>query len=156
MVARLVRALPLALLVAVSACKRSETAAVALPVPGLVQPAAASGGGPPSPNGDGEAVGLMPTSFPRDIPIPDGLVAKSVQSEHAGSYVALFTGDLEPDTVHERFERLLVAEGWTIDRSRGAGPEYGLFAEKDDRIATVIATRIEGKLHVELGVYGGD
>jgi len=156
MSARLVRALLLALLVAAGACKRSEAPAAAPPP--VDAAAAPAEGAPVSPNGDGPAApsGVLPATFPRDIPIPEGLVTRSVQSERPGSYVALFTGDLEPDAVHELFEKLLLEEGWTIDRSRGAGPEYGLFAEKDDRITTVIATRIDGKLHVELGVYGGD
>lgn len=155
MPARLVRALPLALWFAASACERSELAAV--PTPALVEPAAAAAAEEASPNGVGtEPVNLLPASFPRDIPIPEGLIAKSVQSEHAGSYVALFSGELEPDAVHRFFAEKLAAEGWTIDKSKGVGPDFGIFAEKDERIATVIATRIDGKLHVELGVYGGD
>ena len=153
MYARLVRALPLALLCA--ACERSSPAAVgdAQLLPGSTL--AAADGAPPD-GVNGAAVNRLPAAFPRDIPIPTGLVAQSVQSEHAGSYMALFTGDLDPDSVHRTFEQQLVAQGWTIDKTRGDGPEYGLFAEKGDRIATVIATRIDGKLHVELGVYGGD
>ena len=157
MVARLVRALPLALLALASACERSAPAvgqAQAAPAPEPLP--LAEDGPPPDPVGlEAEEVALLPASFPRDIPLPEGLVPQSVQSEHAGSYVALFTGELEPEVVYEFFAKRLAAEGWTIDKSRGAGPEYGLFAQKDQRIATVIATRLDGKLHVELGVYGG-
>ena len=83
-----------------------------------------------------------------------GLVAESVQSEHAGSYVALFTGELDPDAVHRFFAKTLEEHGWVIDKSRVDGAEYGLLAQKDQRIATVIATRLDGRLHVELGVSG--
>jgi hypothetical protein len=145
MPARLVRAVSLALWVAASACERSEPPQVATPT--IVSPAAAA---------VEDRTSLLPATFPRDIPIPEGLVAKSVQSEHAGSYVALFSGELEPDAVHRFFSERLADEGWTIDKSKGVGPEFGIFAEKDERIATVIATRIDGKLHVELGVFGGD
>ncbi len=155
MLARLVRALPLALLSVASACKRSEPATVG--VPELVESAAPAAADAASANGvDAKTVSLIPAGFPRDVPIPAGLVATSVQSENAGSYVALFTGELEPEGVHERFARLLTEEGWTIDRARSLGPEFGLFASKGERIATVIATRLDGKLHVELGIYGGD
>jgi hypothetical protein len=171
MVARLIRALPLVALVAVTACERNEPAlneALAAS-PSAALPAEAPTNAPadqaptnapldePSPNGvDDGHPNLLPASFPHDIPIPAGLVAQSVQSEHAGSYVALFTGEREPDVVYRDFEERLTAEGWTIDKARAGGPEYGLFAQKQDRLATVIATRIDGKLHVELGVYGGD
>jgi len=159
MVPRLVRALPLALLAFASACDRSAPAlgqAQAAPAPAPEPAPLAEDGPPPDRVGtEAEEVALLPTSFPRDIPLPEGLVPQSVQSEHAGSYVALFTGELEPEVVYEFFAKRLAAEGWTIDKTRGAGPEYGLFAQKDQRIATVIATRLDGKLHVELGVYGG-
>lgn len=162
--ARLIRALALAALVSWTACGRSETA-VSEVDPRVADPSVISTEPPPppappaSPNGvDGAAPvrhGALPASFPRDIPIPDGLTAKTIQSEHAGSYVALFTGDLEPEAVYEFFAEHLASEGWSIDKAHGAGPEYGLFARKDERITTVISTRIEGRLHVELGVYGG-
>lgn len=97
----------------------------------------------------------LPPAFPHDIPIPEGLEAKSVQSEHAGSYAALFTGDLEPEAVYRFFIEHLEDEGWTIDKVQGVGPEYGLFASKGGRITTVISTLIDGRLHVELGVSGG-
>ncbi len=97
----------------------------------------------------------LPAAFPHDIPIPAGLVAKSVQSEQAGSYVAIFTGELEPDAVYRFFTERLIAEGWTIDKAHGAGTELGLLATKGERITTVISTRIDGQLHVELGVSGG-
>ena len=144
--ARLIRALALAALVSWTACGRSENApAVAEPTADSTERAA------PSPNGVAGAAssryGALPASFPRDIPIPEGLTAKSVQSEHAGSYIALFTGDLEPEAVYRYFSEHLAAEGWSIDKAHGAGPEYGLFARKDERIATVISTRIDGRLH---------
>jgi len=155
--ARLIRALALAALVSWTACGRSENAPVATePEAGAVghEPPA-----DPSQNGVAGAApvrhGALPASFPRDIPIPEGLTAKSVQSEHAGSYIALFTGDLEPEAVYRFFSEHLAAQGWSIDKAHGAGPEYGLFARKDERITTVITTRIDGRLHVELGVYGG-
>jgi hypothetical protein len=159
--ARLSRLLALAALISLAACGRSDDAqAVAESAPGTER-VAASAAPPvsPSPNGVANAEpdrpGALPASFPRDIPIPEGLEAQSVQSEHAGSYVALFSGDIAPEDVYRFFSERLVAEGWTIDKAHGSGPEYGLFASKDDRITSVICTRIDGKLHVELGVNGG-
>jgi hypothetical protein len=153
--ARLVAILALATLISSTACGQSEREQVdAEPLASEV-----SAGLPPPPNGvaapPAERHDALPASFPHDIPIPGGLIAKTVESEHAGSYLAIFTGDLEPDAVYEFFSEHLVAKGWTIDKARGAGSELGLFARKGDRIATVISTRIDGKLHVELGVNGG-
>jgi hypothetical protein len=148
MFARLVRALLLALALVGSACGRSDH--------GAGEAQAAPAPAPVAAPVEQVEIALLPGTFPRDIPIPEGLVAQSVLSEHAGSYVALFTGELDPDSVHLFFAKRLAEEGWTIDKTRGNGPEYGLFAQKDQRITTVIATRLEGKLHVELGVYGGD
>jgi hypothetical protein len=153
--ARLIAILALATLVTSTACGQSESEQVDTePVASEV-----SAGLPPPPNGvadpPAERHDALSASFPHDIPIPSGLIAKSVESEHAGSYVAIFTGDLEPEAVYLFFSEHLLAEGWTIDKARGAGSELGLFASKGDRIATVISTRIDGKLHVELGVNGG-
>jgi len=152
---RLIRALALAALFSWTACGRSEHAPV--DVASQVSPVAADAS--PPPNGVAPAVAeperALPASFPRDIQIPEGLSAKSLQSDHAGSYIALFTGDLEPEAVYRYFSEHLVAEGWTIDMAHGAGPEFRLLASKDDRIASVISTRIDGRLHVELGVNGG-
>jgi hypothetical protein len=153
--ARLVRILALAALVPLLGCGSDERARSGSPA-GAGDVAAEP---TPKPNGVGgpgsEHHASLPAAFPRDIPIPDGLVAKSVDSEHAGSYVAIFTGDLDPEAVYEFFSARLVAEGWTIDKALGAGPELGIFASKGPRIATVICTRIDGRLHVELGVFGG-
>jgi hypothetical protein len=157
--ARLIRVLALAALVSWTACGRSENAPAVAGASAAPADTASPTGASASLKGvDGAASGRhggLPASFPRDILIPDGLVAKTVQSEHAGSYIALFTGDLEPEAVYQYFSEHLAAEGWSIDKAHGAGPEYGIFARKDERITTVISTRIDGQLHVELGVYGG-
>jgi hypothetical protein len=155
--ARLITLLALAALLSSTACGQSERKQVdAEPLASEVAPAAPR---PPSseanPEPEPERHDALPASFPHDIPIPAGLIAKFVQSEQAGSYVAVFTGDLEPETVYRFFIDRLVAEGWTIDKARGVGPELGLFASKGDRITSVISTRIDGQLHVELGVSGG-
>jgi hypothetical protein len=90
--------------------------------------------------------------LPDDIPIPEGLHSTSVQSEEPGSVVALFTGDLEPDDVARQFAEGLRRSGWSIDESR-KGDDLGLFAHKQERIASVVVTRLSGRLHVELGVW---
>ncbi len=155
--ARLSRPLALAALIALAACGRSEDAP-AVPEAGRA-PVAAQPEAGASPNGvasgEPDRPGALPASFPRDIPIAEGLQLETMRSEHAGSYVALFGGDLAPEEVYRFFSERLVAEGWTIDKARGSGPEYGLFASKDERITTVIATRIDGRLHVELAVNDG-
>jgi len=153
--ARLVTILALAALISSTACGQNEREQVANEVlPGDVAAEA-----PPAPNGvagpPAERHDALPASFPHDIPIPAGLTAKSVESEHAGSYVAIFTGDLEPEAVYKFFSEHLVAEGWTIDKAQGTGGELALFASKGDRLASVVSTRIDGRLHVELGVNGG-
>jgi hypothetical protein len=153
--ARLVTILALAALISSTACGRSERGEIdtALPAPEV------SAEGSPPANGEAgpsaERHDALPASFPHDIEIPVGLIAKSVESEHAGSYVAIFTGDLEPEAVYRFFSEHLVAKGWIIDKAQGAGTELGLLARKGDRIASVISTRIDGNLHVELGVNGG-
>ena len=153
--ARLVIMLALATLLWTPACGSDERV-VADPANGGLDVAAE-----PSPPENGvetpaaERHDALPTSFPRDIKIPAGLIAISVNSENAGSYVALFTGSLDPEVVYAFFSEHLTAEGWRIDKALGAGKELGIFASKGSRIATVIATRIDGRLHVELGVSGG-
>ncbi len=153
--ARLVTILALAALISSTACGQSERDQVGAGLPVRDGAAEAS----PPPNGVGgppaERHDALPASFPHDIEIPAGLIAKTVESEHAGSYVAIFTGDLDPEAVYAFFSEHLVAEGWTIDKAQGAGSELGIFARKGERIATVICTRIDGRLHVELGVSGG-
>ena len=153
--ARLITVFALAALLSSTSCGQSERKQVATgPLSGEVAAAA-----PSPPNGEAEPEpkrhDALPASFPSDIPIPEGLVAKSVQSEQAGSYVAIFTGDLDPEAVYRFFTEHLVAEGWTLDKQHGFGLELGLLASKGDRITTVISTRIDGQLHVELGVSGG-
>jgi hypothetical protein len=153
--ARLVTVLALAALISSTACGQSEREPTDVQVPGSDVAAEA---GPPH-NGvevpNAERHDALPASFPQDIKLPAGLIAKSVESENAGSYVAIFTGDLEPEVVYEFFNEHLLAEGWQIDKALGVGPELGIFASKGSRIATVICTRIDGRLHVELGVSGG-
>ena len=153
--ARLVTVLALAALISSTACGRNEReeADAELPVRDVAAEASPPQNGVEVPAA--ERHDALPASFPHDIKIPQGLIAKSVESEHAGSYVAIFTGDLDPEAVYKFFFEHLVAEGWTIDKALGAGPELGIFASKGDRIATVICTRIEGRLHVELGINGG-
>jgi hypothetical protein len=91
--------------------------------------------------------------LPDDIPIPEGLHSVSVASEEPGSLVALFTGELDPDAVVLQFADGLRTSGWAIDESHSRGEEHGVFAHKEQRIASVIVTRLSGKLHVELGVW---
>jgi hypothetical protein len=91
--------------------------------------------------------------LPDDIPIPNGLHSVSVTSEEPGSLVALFTGELDPDSVVSQFSDGLRTSGWAIDDSRSRGDERGVFAHKEQRIASVVVTRLSGKLHVELGVW---
>ncbi len=93
------------------------------------------------------------SGLPDDIPIPDGLRTTSVTSDEPGSLVALFTGDLEPDQVARVFADGLKKQGWAIDQSGRPGGELGVFARKQQRIASVVVTRLSGKLHVELGVW---
>jgi len=153
--ARLITILALAALISSSACGRRERDSV-----DGIPPATSVAADAPAPQ-DGEAEPAaerhdsLPPSFPHDIEIPAGLTAKSVQSEHAGAYVAIFTGDLEPEAVYRFFSTHLLADGWNIDKAQGTGTELGIFASKGDRITTVISTRLDGQLHVELGVYGG-
>ncbi len=158
--ARLSMILALAALVAPTACGQSGSESIAPdpPVREVAAPAplAADDEREPAPEPEPEAArnDALPAAFPHDIPIPAGLTARSVVSEHAGSYAALFTGDLDPEEVYRFFNRNLIAEGWTIDKAQGVGPEFGLFASKNGRITTVKSTRINGVLHVELGVSG--
>jgi hypothetical protein len=142
--------LALAALVTGSACGCGERAPVG--------PKSDSTGGAASPNGDApasDAPSAQLAGFPADIPIPEGLRATSVTSAEPGSLVALFTGDLEPDAVARGFEDGLRKQGWSIDESRHgeADGDLGLFARKQQRIASVVVTRLSGKLHVELGVW---
>jgi hypothetical protein len=95
---------------------------------------------------------LTPEGLPEDLPIPDGLKTVLVTSDEPGSTTALFTGDLDPDDVAHSFAEGLRKTGWSIDESRG-GSELGLLARKNQRVASVVVTRLSGKLHVELGVW---
>lgn len=153
--ARLVIKLALAALLVSTGCGQGERASTNgdLPVRDVAAEASPPQNGvqPPHP----ERNDALPASFPQDIKIPAGLVAMSVESENAGSYVAIFTGELDPEVVYKFFSDHLQAEGWRIDKALGAGQELGILASKGPRIATVVATRIEGRLHVELGVSGG-
>jgi len=90
---------------------------------------------------------------PDDIPIPTGLRSLSVTSIQPGSLVALYTGDLEPEEVAKGFADGLKRTGWSIDQSRSSGSDLGLLASKDQRTASVVVTRLSGRLHVELGVW---
>ena len=140
---------PLALVAlgAASACGRSD--------------GNASAAAPAGVNGDSMAAVAPPETdvppltaegLPEDLPIPDGLKAVLVSSDEPGSTTALFTGDLDPDDVARSFEDGLRKSGWTIDESK-TGAELGLLARKQQRVASVVVTRLSGKLHVELGVW---
>jgi hypothetical protein len=94
-----------------------------------------------------------PQGLPEDIPIPDGLRATSVNELQPGSVVAVLTGELDPDDVARNFADSMRDQGWAIDESRAHGNDLGLFAHKNERIASVVVTRLDGKLHVELGVW---
>jgi hypothetical protein len=91
--------------------------------------------------------------MPEDIPIPTGLRSLSVTSLEPGSLVALYTGELDPEEVAKIFADGLKRTGWSIDQLRSAGSELGLLARKDQRMASVVVTRLSGRLHVELGVW---
>ena len=141
-------ALALVALGLASACGRSEGTAAAS------QPGSTGGedGMDPLAEAAGELPPLAPTGLPEDLPIPDGLKTVSVTSEEPGSTIALFTGDLEPDDVARSFAEGLRKTGWSIDESR-RGAELGMLARKKQRVASVVVTRLSGKLHVELGVW---
>ena len=145
---RFLVSLALTALVFGSACGCGDRSQTAKPSGDSVAPAAESA----------EAAAAAETSqiqagLPDDIPIPDGLRTTSVSSEEPGSLVALFTGDLEPDQVARGFADGLKKQGWAIDQSGRPGGELGVFARKQQRIASVVVTRLAGKLHVELGVW---
>ena len=151
--ARLTMILALAALTVSTACGQGESAAGHPPASVVAQPELAESEDPPA--RVAARNDALPAAFPHDIPIPAGLTARSVLSEHAGSYAAIFTGDLDPEDVYHFFNDHLIAEGWTIDKAQVGGHEFGLLASKGSRITTVICTRIDGALHVELGVSGG-
>lgn len=130
-----------------SACGRSESTAVA----SQSSPNGADAAMDPL-TGAAAELPLAPTGLPEDLPIPEGLKAVSVTSEEPGSTIALFTGDLEPDDVARSFAEGLRKSGWSIDDSR-TGAELGLLARKNQRVTSVVVTRLSGKLHVELGVW---
>ena len=145
---RLLVSLALAALAFGSACGCSDRTQSATRGGDSVAPAAESADAVSPPAEANPLSGL-----PEDIPIPDGLRAMSVTSEEPGSFVALFTGDLEPDAVARVFAVGLRDQGWSIRESGSAGGELGVFAKKEQRIASVVVTRLSGKLHVELGVW---
>jgi hypothetical protein len=101
------------------------------------------------------AVGDPPQreGVPEDIPIPTGLRALSVTALEPGSLVALYTGELDPEEVAKGFADGLKRTGWSIDQSRTTGSDLGLLARKDQRMTSVVVTRLSGRLHVELGVW---
>ncbi len=149
---RLLVTLALAALASGSACGCGERAASA-----RHESDSEHAGSPPADGSTGadgsEAAKASSEGLPEDIPIPEGLRATSVSSDRPGSLVALFTGDLEPADVARTFADGLRREGWTIDDSHAKGADLGLFARKDERLASVVVTRLYGKLHVELGVW---
>jgi hypothetical protein len=117
---------------------------------------------PPAPDSglDSDHDGAVPADdtkkeerVPDDIPIPTGLRSLSVTSMEPGSLVALYTGELEPEEVAKGFADGLKRTGWSIDESRSTGSDLGLLARKDQRMASVVVTRLSGRLHVELGVW---
>ena len=140
-------ALALVALSLASACGQKDGKAVAS------QPSetgAAAGAEPMA--GAADVPALTSEGLPEDLPIPDGLKAILVTSDEPGSTTALFTGDLDPDDVARSFAEGLRKTGWSIDESRG-GSELGLLARKNQRVASVVVTRLSGKLHVELGLW---
>jgi hypothetical protein len=130
-----------------SACGQKDGTAAASQ---QAESAAQAAAHPTAPVGDVPA--LTAEGLPEDLPIPDGLKAILVSSDEPGSTTALFTGDLDPDDVARSFAEGLRKTGWSIDESRG-GSELGLLARKDQRVASVVVTRLSGKLHVELGLW---
>jgi hypothetical protein len=139
-------ALALGALGLASACGRSDGTAAAS------QPPADGAIPDPLAEAAAEHPALAPSGIPEDVPIPDGLKPVSVTSQDPGATTALFTGDLEPDDVAKSFAEGLRNSGWSIDESRG-GAELGLLARKNQRVTSVVVTRLSGKLHVELGVW---
>jgi hypothetical protein len=140
-------ALALVALSLASACGQKDGKSVAS------QPAeAGSAGGAEPMAGAPDVPALTSEGLPEDLPIPDGLKAILVTSDEPGSTTALFTGDLDPDDVARSFAEGLRKTGWSIDESRG-GSEFGLLARKNQRVASVVVTRLSGKLHVELGLW---
>lgn len=146
----LLRWLACAALVYAPACGRNERTAeaplAALPAeltPDSDHDAAPVGGGG---RADAERV-------PEDIPVPRGLRSLSVNSTEPGALVAVYTGDLDPEEVAKGFADGLKRTGWSIDESRSTGSDLGLLARKDQRMASVVVTRLSGRLHVELGVW---
>ena len=131
------------------ACGRGERAAeaplAALPAVPAADPGS-DGGATPGPADPAERL-------PDDIPVPNGLRSMSVTSIEPGSLVVLLTGELEPEDVARGFADGLRRSGWSIDESRSTGSELGLLARKDQRMASVVVTRLAGRLHVELGVW---
>jgi len=149
---RLLVMLALAALASASACGCGERAASASHDSDSGRPRGPAADGSSGADGS-EASKTSSQGLPEDIPIPEGLRATSVSSDRPGSLVALFTGDLEPADVARGFADGLRREGWTIDDSRAKGADLGLFARKNERIASVVVTRLSGRLHVELGVW---
>jgi hypothetical protein len=143
------RSLAFAALMFGSACGHGDSAASPPPPPA---PAAAS----TAANLDEAAASVRPSpadGVPDDIPIPTGLRSTSVTSPSPGALVVLLTGDLDPEAVATDFAEGLKRSGWSIDQSRTTGSDLGLLAHKEQRMASVVVTRLSGRLHVELGVW---
>lgn len=102
-----------------------------------------------------ETAVAIPDTFPKDVPILKGAVARMTMSQGKTEILHLAIPQSVAEVTKD-YQEKLKAEGWTIESTMNTGDGAMLHAKKDDRVCVLIIGKDEdsGGSGVQLSVTG--
>ena len=94
----------------------------------------------------------LPENFPEDIPQYPGARLIKVRFSPDGGLAVSFSTDKDVDDVIDYFADSFAAEGWST-QVRDMPPGRAVFADKDQRIASVMSREVDEGTSIELLLY---
>ncbi len=99
----------------------------------------------------GDAGVAVPSTFPRDVPIPKGAVPKLTMSQGPTELLHLQVQGSVADVAKE-YQEKLKGEGWEIESSANMGEASTIQAKKDNRTCAVMVVKDGEAALVQLSV----
>ena len=96
-----------------------------------------------------QAITELPASYPRDVPVPQGLKPVAA-GERDGGMIVLFRGVGKAQPLREAYQAALPKRGWTIEGTDEVGDEQGLFAVQCERTLSIFFYEKGPELRVQL------
>lgn len=105
---------------------------------------------PPAPHGiELHSITELPASYPRDVPLPQGLKAFAA-GERDGSVIVVFRGGGKAEPMRAAYEAELPKRGWKIEGSDQIGDEQGLFCVQGERTLSIFFREKGPELRIQM------